>query len=277
MAWLARILALALVLACGLAQAAPPLLPDGDDPADRLLFQGSLAEMRGDLAQALAAYRRVLALPTAPAVAGKALFRLGLAASHDASLEEAGPFLLRRAPDSPEAGLWLDRLYGQERHQELETALAALPDTIRPALRIQLLLDRDLAAGSPARGPEARELERRLGDLLRLDRATWERRDLRPRLFWEQALAFAFRHGKASTVAAWIDSSALARDEPAAWLARCRLAAFQEDLVALRRALERGRRLDSLEAFYPLMEGSIIPAITNVIPLHSYQTPIGRN
>jgi Flp pilus assembly protein TadD len=251
---LARVLVLLLACAAG---AAAPLLPNGEDPADRLMFQGSLAEMRGDLGQALAAYRRVLALPTAPAVAGKALFRLGLAASHDASLEEAGPFLLRRAPDSPEAGLWLDRLYGQERQEELEAALAALPDTIRPALRIQLLLDRDRSAGSPARGPEARELERRLSELLRLDRATWERRDLRPRLFWEQALAFAFRHGKSATVAAWIDSSALARDEPAAWLARARLAAFQEDLVALRRSLERGRRLDSLEVFYPLMEGRL--------------------
>jgi len=250
-------LAALLLLACWAGGRAAPILPDGNEPADRLMLQGSLAEMRGDLAQALAAYRRVLALPTAPAVAGKALFRLGLATAHDASLEEAGPFLLRRAPDSPEAGLWLDRLYGQDRVGELVPALAALPDTIRPALRIQLLLDSDLSAGSPARGPEALELEQRLSELLRLDRAAWERRGVRPRLFWEQALAYAFRHGKSGTVAAWIDSSRLARDEPAAWLARCRLAAFQEDLVALRRSLEHGRRLDSLEAFFPLMEGRL--------------------
>ncbi|MFA7331672.1 MAG: tetratricopeptide repeat protein [Candidatus Delongbacteria bacterium] len=237
--------------------AALPALPDGENLQDRLVLQGSLAEMRGDLPQAVAVYRRALQQPAAPRVAGLSLFRLALLTADGTALEEAGNWLLEHAPATPEGGLWLDRLYAAERLPELRQALAQLPDSIRPALRIQLLLDssRDLPAS--AAQEREQELERRFRQLLTLDAAAWERREIRPRLFWEQTLAFAFRFGRASTVAAWIDSSRLAEREPAAWLARCRLAAFQEDLVSLRRALGRGRALDSLEAFYPLMEGRL--------------------
>lgn len=251
----------------GRAAGAPqPLLPDGENAADRLLLQGSLAEMRGDHNQALAIYRRLLLLPEAPAVAGSALFRLALAGGHEDALEEAGPWLLRRAPAGPECGLWLDRLYAQERQAELLKALSSLPDSVRPCLRIQLLLDasQDETGGRGSQPEREAELERRFTDMLGLDASAWVRRDVRPRLFWEQCLAFAFRFGRSSTVASWIDSSRLAERDPAAWLARCRLAAFQEDLVGLRRSLARGRALDSLEAFYPLMEGRL--ALTDGLP-----------
>lgn len=242
-------------LALGLAwlalrPAAAATLPDPQVPADRLLIQGSVAEMQGDLGLAAAAYRRVLELPEAPRVAGRALFRLGLLQESEDLLDEAGAWLARHDPAAAETGAWLEGLYARGRREELDRRLAQLPDTLLEPLRVQRLLENE--------GPAAdEELERRLGGLLRLDEGAWERRGVRPALFWEQALAYGLRRGRAEQVAAWIDSSRLAQGQAAAWLARCRLAAFREDLPALRTAMARGRALDSLEAFYPLMAGRL--------------------
>ena len=251
-----RLLAMLFLLTLPTARAGD-LLPDGDAAVDRLVLQGSLAEMQGDLGQATTSYRRALELPGAPAVAGRALFRLGALQGSDEIQDAAGSWLARHDPAARETGAWLDRLYARGLKPELARELEQLPDTLSEHLRIQLLLEG--LADRPESGEKRRgaELERRLADLLRLDAAAWSRRGLRPGLFWEQSLAFGLQAGKADVVAAWIDSSRLARDEPAAWLTSCRLAAFREDLVGLRRAMARGRALDSLEAFYPLMAGRL--------------------
>ncbi|MDP2360825.1 MAG: tetratricopeptide repeat protein [bacterium] len=251
-----RPVAALLLLLAALAAGATRPLPDGEEQVDRLVLQGSLAEMRGDLRQAVAAYRRALELEGAPAVAAEALFRLSLVEDQDDGLDAAGRWLAARRPAAPELVIWLDRLYLQGRARELVRQLAALPDTLFPHLRIQLLLEPIPGSDGPDMA-RAAGLEASFGRLLALDAAAWERRGVRARLFWEQMLIWAARHGRTRQAAAWIDSSRLAAADPAAWLVRARLAALQEDLDGLRAAIARGRALDSLEAFHPLMAGRL--------------------
>lgn len=250
-----RLLLLALAAALGLPPRAPAAtLPDGDAPGDRLVLQGSLAEMQGDLRAAAGFYRRALETDQAPRVAAEALCRLSLQADDEEGLDAAARWLARRDPAAPELPVWLNRLYIRDRAAELDRELAALPDTLFAHLRIQRLMEFGTRADSAA---AATALERAFAALLRLEPARWEARRLSPPLFWEQVMGYAMRFGRAAEAGAWIDSSRLAAADPAAWLVRTRLAALREDLPALRRSLERGRALDSLEAFYPLMAGRL--------------------
>jgi len=248
------------LLAVGLlphASTSSTLLPDPASSADRLTLQGSLAEMQGDAGVARALYRKALEEGGAPAVAAEALFRLSLQAEDDAGLELSAQWLMDARPASSEVQVWLDRLYTHGRLGELDLALQALPDTVSTHLRIQRLLDPPMAGVQADSVGRVRTLEARFQRLLRQDEAAWTRWGVRSRLLWEQLLLFAMRQDRLQEAEEWLAACPMADEDAPAWLVRARMAALREDLPGLRRAVEKGRALDSLEVFFPVMAGRL--------------------
>ncbi len=255
---LLRLILLAMVLAgTSPHSAAATLLPNSSSQADRLCLQGSLSEMQGDLGVARALYRKVLDEVDAPAVAAESLFRLGLEAGDDDAVEKAARWLMVKEPARPEVQVWLDRLYTGGRLGELDMALQALPDTVSIHLRVQRLLDPPMAGVRVDSLGRVQALESLLRHLLRQNADSWERWGVRSRLLWEQILLFSMRQDRLKEADGWLATCPMASQDAAAWLVRARMAALSEDLVALRRAVEVGRGLDSLEAFYPVMAGRL--------------------
>lgn len=240
-----------------MAHAAWAMLPNPASQADRLTLQGSLSEMQGDVGVARALYSKALDEGDAPRVAAEALFRLAYEMDDDAGLEKSARWLLGKSPAAREIQVWLDRYYTDGRLGELDLALQSLPDTLSIHLRVQRLLDPPMAGVRVDSLGRVRALETRFQHLLRQDAAAWERWGVRSRLLWEQLLLFAQRQDRLKEADQWMAACPMAREDPAAWLVRARMAALSEDLPALRRAVEVGRGLDSLETFYPVMAGRL--------------------